>query len=65
MYWEDDAAWYAADVVAYDSSKGQHQLWYHIDENEEWIDLKVRPFFYLEAQQSEAHVCFAVWLKRH
>jgi len=40
MYWEEDAAWYTADVVNYDPAKGQHELWYHLDENREWIDLK-------------------------
>lgn len=40
MYWEEDAAWYTADVVAWDGAKGQHELWYHIDENREWIDMR-------------------------
>lgn len=28
-----------ADVQGYDASTGKHYLWYHLDEQTEWIDL--------------------------
>ena len=39
MYWDGDSEWYTADVVAYDPSTVKHQVWYHLDEVLEWLNL--------------------------
>lgn len=39
VYWKDDAEWYDADVRGYDPSTDTHNLWYHMDEMHETINL--------------------------
>ncbi|KAG1679268.1 hypothetical protein FOA52_009298 [Chlamydomonas sp. UWO 241] len=39
MYWPDDDAWYVADVLSYDSATKAHTLWYHLDEENETLDV--------------------------
>jgi hypothetical protein len=41
VYWPDDDAWYEADVRSYDPASRKHTLWYHSDEVQEAIDLRV------------------------
>ncbi len=40
VYWYDDYEWYDAEVFEYDASTGRHNLYYHLDDATEWIDLR-------------------------